>query len=376
MKSKQAFTRGKLETILQVEDIQSLTVSEVTALFDGEDEIKKFAPDGVCQVDPRNGDRVVFNSARARRPHDNRPGESIPANQPEEKECAICQGRTTSVVDVADLSEGFTFINKNLFPILYPAKDGDQIVQDNGDIPANSRGLGTHGMHFLQWTSSLHDRDWQNMSIDDLVVVLERLAALESRLLESLGGYFSVIKNYGRLVGGSLVHGHQQICCSNLMPRRVRNNRDFGTRRGETFSSYLLQENPVELTVRDYGEAILLVPYFMRRPYDTFLILKETGVQHLHALSPTERRAVARGWQDAIRLMLVTMPQIGRETAYNVTLNNGPGAGIYFEFLPYTQEMGGFEHLGLYLCQGNPFSVAEQAREILNQDLDAVFMGP
>ncbi len=373
--SKQALTREKLETILQVEDIQTLTASEVTTLFNGEEGIKKFAPDGVCQVDPRNGERVVFNSARARRPHDNRPGESLLANLPEEKECVICQGRTTSVVDVADLSEGFTFINKNLFPILYPAEHGDKITQDDGDIPTNSLGLGAYGMHFLQWTSSLHDRDWQNMSIDDLVVVLERLAVLESRLLESLGGYFSVIKNYGRLVGGSLVHGHQQICCSNLMPRRVRGNRDFETRRGETFSSYLLQENPAELTVRDYGEAVLLVPYFMRRPFDTFLVLKETGKQHLYALSPMELRAVARGWQDAIRLMLVIMPQIGRETAYNITLNNGPGTGMYFEFLPYTQEMGGFEHLGLYLCQSNPFSVAEQAQEILNQDLGAFFMG-
>jgi hypothetical protein len=38
---------------------------------------------------------------------------------------------------------------------------------------------------------------------------------------------------------------------------------------------------------------------------------------------------------------------------------------LYFEFLPYTQEMGGFEHLGLYLCQGNPKECAHIARELL-----------
>jgi hypothetical protein len=62
------------------------------------------------------------------------------------------------------------------------------------------------------------------------------------------------------------------------------------------------------------------------------------------------------------------MPKIGRETAYNVIVNNGPGAGIYFEFLPYTQETGGFEHLGLLLCQGNPGMVAEDVRDFLDID--------
>ena len=37
------------------------------------------------------------------------------------------------------------------------------------------------------------------------------------------------------------------------------------------------------------------------------------------------------------------------------------------------QEMGGYEHLGLYLCQGNPITAAAHAREILTQDLDAIF---
>ena len=371
---KPGLSREKLLTILQAVDIQALTSSQVNSLFEGEDGIKKYAPDGVCQVDPRNGERVVFNSARTRRPHDNRPGKSPQIGAPDDLECAICKGRTTSVVDVADLSEGFTFINKNLFPILFPAEDAVEFPADGGETLTHSRGLRTHGMHFLQWTSSIHDQDWQNMPIDDLVVVLERLAALESSLLDSLGGYVSVIKNFGRLVGGSLVHGHQQICTSNLMPRKIRQNQDFETRMGDTFASFLLQENPVEFTVRDYGGAVLLVPYFMRRPFDTFLVLKDTKKRYLHELTGQEVRAVAQGWQDAIRMILVVMPQIGRETAYNVTLLNGPGAGIYFEFLPYTQETGGFEHLGLFLCQGNPNAVSEQIREILGQDLDALFV--
>jgi hypothetical protein len=59
------------------------------------------------------------------------------------------------------------------------------------------------------------------------------------------------------------------------------------------------------------------------------------------------------------------MPAIGRETAYNITCHNGPGAGLYFEFLPYTQEFGGVEHLGIYACQADPYVVVADIGEIL-----------
>jgi hypothetical protein len=87
----------------------------------------------------------------------------------------------------------------------------------------------------------------------------------------------------------------------------------------------------------------------------------------LHQLTEAELAAVADGWHDALRAIMWLMPSIGRETAYNVITNNGPGAGLYFEFLPYTQEIGGFEQLGLFVCQSNPGSSAGQIREFLAQ---------
>jgi hypothetical protein len=86
-------------------------------------------------------------------------------------------------------------------------------------------------------------------------------------------------------------------------------------------------------------------------------------------LNETELKAVADGWHDGIFAMLRSMVQIEREVAYNVVTNNGPGAGLYFEFLPYTQEIGGMEHLGLFLCQGNPFLIADRIRSILKQNV-------
>jgi hypothetical protein len=62
------------------------------------------------------------------------------------------------------------------------------------------------------------------------------------------------------------------------------------------------------------------------------------------------------------------MPLIGKESAFNVIVHNGPGAGLYVEFLPFTQETGGFEHLGLWVCQGNAEDSAATLRQIMEED--------
>lgn len=337
----QHLDRATLLGLLQAEDIETLSFSDLARLV--REEITDFVPDDVYQVDPRNGDRILYNSSRARRPHDNLPA---PSDAPE-RECAICQGNTTGVIDIAALSSGFTFINKNMFPILYPL-DG-----------------AVRGLHLLQWTSSQHDKDWHNLPLADCVVVMRRLAALEKMLLTGGRGSVVITKNHGRLVGSSLSHGHQQIAFSSVPPRRLLDNQRFEQERGETFSAYLQRENPPQLLVRDYGPSVLLVPYFMRRPYDMTLLVKDTGKQYLHQLNRAEIAAVAAGWRDALFAIHAIMPQIGREIAYNVTTNNGPGAGLYFEFLPYTQESGGVEHMGLFVCQELPERAAAHICEVL-----------
>ncbi len=136
----------------------------------------------------------------------------------------------------------------------------------------------------------------------------------------------------------------------------------------ETFDAlgrYLLRENPAEFQVRDYGAAILLVPYFMRRPYDMLLVIKDTSRQYLHELTEIEMRAVTQGIQDAIRALMCIMPRLGREPAFNMTVNNGPGAGLYLEFLAHTQEIGGFEQLGLWVCQESTMNAAAYLRKVL-----------
>jgi len=371
--------REQLQQILQCERLEDLSTARLEGLFREEEQIGRFLPDGVYRVDPRDGAVVVFNAARARRPHDN----AEPPTEPEEDGAndPICRGETTGVIDVAPLSEGFTFINKNLFPALYPFDEAQSAAAPGGNGQGDGDGLSPRGMHLLQWTSSYFDRDWFNMPQSDRRIALQRLAALEGKLLldDSAGypvsgetaegrpthGYVLVIKNQGRLVGGSLAHGHQQILYSNLKPRHVARNERFEKERGETFAAYMLRENPAGLTVKDYGAAVLMVPYFMRRPYNTLLILKDPRRRHLCECSEEEIDVLAQAWGEMTSAIMAVMPAIGKTTAYNVTVSNGPGAGLYCEFLPYTQETGGFEHLGLWVCQDNPQQVAPRLRELM-----------
>jgi galactose-1-phosphate uridylyltransferase len=372
-----------LEKILIRESLNDLSQPELIDLIASHEGISKFAPDGFYQVDPRNGERIVYNSSRARRPHDNREQQQNSSiNQ--DTACVICEGKTTGVIDVAELSNGFTFINENLFPMVHPKALLDQKSEAACPDKFSTDGTEATGMHLLHWTSSIHSDDWDNMPLADLEISFERLTALEQLLLQTAParmpsnrewgdssdsrGYVSIIKNYGRPVGGSLAHGHQQICFSNTMPRRFLENLNFERNHNERFSAYLDRVTEPSLEVLDLGEARLLVPYFMRRPYDMILLVKDTSKRYLYQLSQDELKAVVRGWKVATRAMLSVLTGLGREPAYNVVIFNGPGAGIYIEFLPFTQETGGFELAGLSVCQSTPLEAATYLRDIVSSD--------
>lgn len=360
----------KLDSLLRSGSIERLSLNELAGIAADEEALVPYRPEGVCQIDPRSGDRVIYNAARARRPHDNLAESKAPAARGAAEPSIISQGKTTGVIDKAELSEGFTFINFNLFPILFPDSDGMAGRRDPEaelDAPPSAEPLPCGGYHLLQWTSSYEDRDWHNMPLDDRIVVLSRAAALERKLLEHGHGYVSLIKNCGSLVGGSIAQGHQQIGYSVVMPSAARNLAVFERRHGERFSGFLLRENPPGLVLRRFETGTLLVPYFMKRPYAMIYALHDTAKSHLHELGDSELRDASEAWHVGIRLIIEIMQRIDKELAYNVVAHTGPGAGIHFEFLPYSQETGGFEHLGLYVCQGTPDGCAELLQDTMRR---------
>ncbi|MCK5153862.1 MAG: hypothetical protein KAQ93_05835, partial [Spirochaetales bacterium] len=359
----------KAAELIEYSCFDSLSVDEIISSFSDDEGLSVFAPDPVLQIDPRDKSIVLFNSARAKRPHDNKTVPMSDVNEPNTL-CPICEGNTTQILDTAKLSSGFTFINKNLFPIFYPSFDGGAEEGGKSGKP--------YGIHFLQWTSSVHDHDWHNMDIKDLMIVITRLAKLEQKLLfhssglmpdsghwnnqKKTSGFISIIKNYGRQVGGSLQHGHQQIAFSNTISGQQYNNWKYLQENHQCFSKRLLEKTPENLIIKDYKSSILLVPYFMKRPYNCILAVKDTSRQFISELNDGELLSICQALSDVMNLFFDIMPKIGKEPAFNILVHNGPGAGLYIEFLPYTQETGGYEQLGLWVCQADPASAAEFMR--------------
>ncbi|MBK9441036.1 MAG: hypothetical protein IPN53_06815 [Comamonadaceae bacterium] len=385
-----------IEALISARNVDDLSIREIMDDILDDEQMAAFLPDSLCQIDPRTGDVIVYNSSRAIRLHTTA---STPHLVNRDDQCPICAAKSTGVIDLKALSEGFTFINKNLYPILHPVEN---LQDDARGVPLYPdpyhHGRSSYGMHLLQWTSSIHDHDWHNMPLADCLICFDRLAALEHKLLtDSEGfmpasdrvlqklpqraqvvdlpggpktfGYVSIIKNFGHAAGASLSHGHQQIGFSNIMPQRYFNNFSFMQRNGQTFSEYMLRENPQRLLVKDFGQAVLLVPYFMKRPYNMLVLVKDHHKQYIHQLTPDERRDLVLAMVAAIQAILTIMPQMGKTPAYNININNGPGAGVYLELLASTQLTGGFEHIGLWVCQANPNEVAAQLRQVVEDSI-------
>jgi galactose-1-phosphate uridylyltransferase len=346
--------------LIQSLSINHLSGDQLVKLFKEEKGIQKALPENYWHSDPRSQEPILYNPARAARPN------ADSKVKTDQSSCPICQGKTTKIIDYADLSIGFTFTNKNLFPAIYPHKK-----QRRNSTKSTSSSA--WGMHFLQWTSSFHDRDWHNMDTADLGIVMTRLGALEHHLLTSFpdipeeSRHVSIVKNGGLGSGGSMAHGHQQIIFSSFLPRRAIENQAFEKKHGQVFSKFILEENPKSLVIQDFGEAVLLVPYFMRRPYDMLLILKDTNKKHIYQLSSVELLAVSVGWKSAISAIHGIMAHRNQSISYNVITHNGPGAGLYFEFLPRTQTEGGFELIGISVCQSSAEIAASHIREVLQQ---------
>ncbi len=327
----------------------------------------------LCQLDPRDGSMIIYAEHRSLR----RDEHADTAAKPTPATCPICANQLTNVVDFAAQSHGFTFISQNMYPVLYPKNLAPESTTKSTLMPdPGHQGRIAFGFHLLQWTSSLHDRDWHNIPLVDAMITLQRLAILEEKVLRHSGGYMplscekngihgyvSIIKNYGPAAGASLTHGHQQIAFSNIMPQRTFNNCRFFERHKITFNEYLWRENPEHLTIAEEGNVKIIVPYFMRRPFN-IIVLPDTNAQHLHQLTNKEVHDIAVAMQKVIKTLHLLMPELGKEVSYNMAIHTGPDNDLYVEFFPVIQAIGGFERIGLWICQLSADHAAAQFREL------------
>ncbi len=303
------------------------------------------APDGEQALDPRLDLPIAYSEARARR--------LAPPLRAED--CVVCGDATCPAVDLASLpGDDLAWITPNLFPIAAPA-------------PRRAGGL--RGVHLVQWSSLRHDGGLIGADAQTAAALFAQWAAAEEWLLHHADGRYpesgaghrghvGLIKNRGRTVGGSVEHDHQQLLLVDRPFAEPRLTRDL--------AAALLRDTPAALVVETIdARAVTLVPPFMRRPLHAFVVPRAAACGWLHHLDAPTRDALALA---VARLSLATsalMAASGREPAWNLVCHSGEGCAPLFELRPYTQPLGGYEQLGLYVCEERPATSAARLRAAL-----------
>jgi len=355
----------RLAAITRIEDIETASYADVEAGV-RESEASGFQPNPEAAQDPRTGMWISFSEARLKRPLPPADaGTGAPAGEDDRPhtDCIVCTSRLTPAVDVAALCHGQTFITPNLYPMVYP-------------FPA-ARAAGGRGLHLLQWCSTAHEADIHNMCSHDMQTVMRRLAVLERFLLHGNAagfpdtggghrGFAAVMKNRGFKVGGSVEHGHQQIAHLSVMPRIIALERDYLRHEGASYASSLRKAASPGLVVAEFqGGVTALVSPFMRRPLEAVIVPPEGAGEFLHDLDENSLNGMAEALRALTGALSLLMELRAMSFDYNLAFHTGPIGLCYIEILPWTQPLGGFEHLGHYLCQEEPGSTAKAYRDVL-----------
>ena len=314
----------------------------------------RHAPDALGSFDPRAHLPIAYSEARA-----TRLVESFDA-------CAVCESRTCPAADVTPLpGDDLAWLTPNLYPILLPPAGG---------TAGETTGLPLHGLHLVHWSSLRHDGGFVGAEAPVAAALLEQLARAEEFLLHNSGadyplsgtgpdglphrGHAGLIKNRGRRVGGSVEHDHQQLLLSNQPFAEPPLTRGLRAR--------LLESATLALHVDDVdGLARTLVPPFMRRPLHAFIVPVARDAGWLHHLEPAVRDACALAIARLTHAVTASMAAARQDPAWNLVCHAGEGCGPIFELRAFTQPLGGYEHLGLYLCEERPATSAGRLRDAL-----------
>jgi len=299
----------------------------------------QFAPEPETATDERSGLPIVYSPARAGR-----------MGRPE-GECVVCDELTCPAVDVLELPGGDrAWLTPNLYPICYPFETHQ---------PAS-------GIHLVHWSSLFHARGLHSAGEAGAAAILGQLARAEGFLLhhapdsfpdtgEGHRGHVGIIKNRGRRVGGSVAHDHQQIMHMAMAPREPPLTVGMAPR--------LLLDTPEELVVeRAHGLCTTLVPHAMSRPLHAFIVPHGPPVGWLHHLEADVLSAVATATAHLCAALDELMTEQFGEPAWNLIVHTGAGCAPLIEARPFTQPLGGYEHLGVWLSEETAAASAGRLR--------------
>jgi len=320
------------------------------------------------RIDPIVGRKVLVAEDRDGRPFDYaRLRDGAARLRPSVAECSFCHDHESETPPAVaercdDQGRWLVRVVPNKFPALSLAAPIDEAF----------------GAHEVVIESPNHDRDWTELSVDQVAAILamhrDRLRhwSADDRIKHGL-----VFKNSGFAAGASLEHVHSQLIATSRVADVVQAELDacrkFHSQTGQRLFDELLAGEVAageRLVIRHDGYAAFCA-YAGRQPFETWLVPEESAARFETAddRQIDQLAAIARD-------LLLAMQQCMPEFSYNLILHNGPFDGAFddvyrwhWEILPRRSQFAGIEMGGGYFINSvSPERAASKLRDAITGD--------
>ncbi|HZK12861.1 MAG TPA: galactose-1-phosphate uridylyltransferase, partial [Atribacterota bacterium] len=280
--------------------------------------------------DPIIDNWVIVSTERGSRPLDYK----IKTEGYKKDSCVFCKGNEGETPpEVFAFREKGTTENKpgwkvrvvsNKYPALKMEEKG--IILEEAGMFKKMDGLGVHEVII---ETPHHHKDFDNLSIDNIVLILK---TYRQRYLDLFKDkrikYILIFKNYGIDGGASLEHPHSQLIGTPIIPQRVQEElsggKEYFDHNGRCiFCDYIKQEiESKDRLIKETKKYVVISPFAARFPFETWILPK----YHNAYYEETKDNDIL----SLARIMKETLFKIKKKLnnpAYNFVIHTAPSKG-------------------------------------------------
>ena len=232
--------------------------------------------------DPIIDNWVIISTERGRRPLDYK----IKTEEKKKDNCVFCEGNESKTPpEIFAFRKEGTMENKpgwkvRVVPNKYPAlkMEEREIILKEAGMFKKMNGLGAHEVII---ETPHHHKDFDNLSIDNIVLILK---TYRQRYLDLSKDkrikYILIFKNYGIDGGASLEHPHSQLIATPIIPQRIkeelRGAKEYFDLNGRCiFCDYIKQEvKSKDRLIKETEKYMAISPFAARFPFETWILPK------------------------------------------------------------------------------------------------------
>jgi len=235
------------------------------------------------------------------------------------------------------------------------------------------------GVHEVIIETPHHHKDFHNLSIDNIVLILK---TYRQRYLDLSKDkrikYILIFKNYGIDGGASLEHPHSQLIGTPIIPQRVKEElnggKEYFNHNGRCiFCDYIKQEiESKNRLIKETKKYVVISPFAARFPFETWILPKYHNAYY--------EKTNNNGILSLARIMKEILSKIKKKLnnpPYNFIIHTAPSKEFstrewpdlnkkyhwHIEIIPRLTKIAGFEWgTGFYINTTSP----EEATRILN----------